>query len=594
MPKKTLEESRKGPEITAAKRSTPPKVAAVMAEARHYAFNHYNSGMEPFSWSTLIGGVAFFFFGLKSARKGLEVVAGDRLRAVMGRIAGNRVLAVAAGAFVTLVLQSSGATSAMLVSFTETGLLTLFQAAAVLLGSDIGTTLVVVMLSIKSITDMALLIVAMGFGLEMTGRSRRIREIGGIVVGFGLIFYGMHLMSVAAVPLKESELAIKAFAFLAGHPMATLIASSLLAGVIHSAGMIGIAIALAFAGTISLGAAIPIVLGANIGSCLTAALASLSGGIAGKRVALAHFLTKGIGVAIVFPFIPQVVIGIDQVDTIVQHFMPGYGAGIAAKIALTHILFNIGIAILFTPVLKPLVRLVEIILPLPPEQEEVFGPKYLDKSALETPAIAFAQAKREILRLGAIAQHMFGDCLRMFSKGEDYKDAIEKVEEEDDKLDILEKAIRFYLAEIGTEQLTAQQGHTQVTLISIAAELEEIGDTISREMVMLARKKAKWHRLFSDDGWHDLRNFQAMVAENFNLMMSALAQPHEEISMKLVRHEEHMNEVEQQLRQAHIMRLNKGLKESFDTSSIHLDILANLRRINSRLTHVARLSVEGA
>lgn len=551
------------------------------------------SRMENFSWSTLIGGVAFFFFGLKSARKGLEVLAGDRLRAAMGRIAGNRVIAVAFGAFVTLILQSSGATSAMLVSFTETGLLTLFQATAVLLGADIGTTFVVVMLSIKSITDMALIIVAIGFAFEMLGRTRRARDFGSIVIGFGLIFYGMHLMSVAAVPLKDSEAAIKAFAYLAGHPLATLIASALLSSLIHSAGMIGIAIALAFAGTITLEAAIPMVLGANIGSCVTAVLAAMGGGTAGKRVALAHFLTKGIGVALVFPFLHDLVGWIDRIDALVQHFLPGYAAGIAAKIALTHICFNLLVALIFVPVLKPLVRLVEFILPMPPAKDEVFAPKYLDKSALETPAIAFAQAKREILRLGAIAQYMFGECLRMFSKGEDYQEAIEKIEEEDDKIDILEKAIRFYLAEIGAERLSAEQARTQVTLIGIAAELEEIGDTMSREMVVLARKKAKWRRLFSDEGWRDLRNFQAMVGENFNLVLSALAQPHQEIAMKLERHEEHMNDVEQQLRQAHIQRLNKGLQESFDTSSLHMDILANLRRINSRLTHVARLAVEG-
>ncbi len=549
--------------------------------------------MGEFSWSMLIGGIAFFFFGLKSSRKGLEVIAGDRLRAAMGKVTGNRIMALGFGAFVTLVLQSSGATSAMLVSFTDTGLLSLFQATSVLLGADIGTTIVVVMLSIKSITDIALLIVAAGFGLQMVGRTRKSREIGSIILGFGLIFYGMYLMALAAAPLKESADAMKAFAFLAGHPFATLIGASALAGAIHSAGMIGIAIALAFAGTITFEASIPMVLGANIGSCVTALLAAAGTATAGRRLALAHTLTKVFGVALVFPFIPQVATGIGLVDHLVQAMLPGYSAGIAAKIALTHILFNVGLAVVFLPLLKPLTRMVEFILPMPPPKEEAFGPKYLEKQALETPALAFAQAKREIMRLGAIAQHMFGECLRMFSRGEDCVEAIEKIEGEDDKIDMLEKAIRFYLAEVAMEQLSAQQVKTQMSLIGIASEIEEIGDTISKEMVQLARKKTKWHRVFSDDGWRDLRHFQDLVGENFNLMIATLAQPHEEIAMKLERHEEHMNDVEQQLRQAHITRLHQGLKESFDTSSIHLDILANLRRINSRLTHVARLAMEG-
>lgn len=549
--------------------------------------------MESFSWSVLIGGVAFFFYGLRRARKGLEVIAGDRLRAAMGRVTGNRISALIFGAFVTMVLQSSGAASAMLVSFTETGLLNLFQASAVLLGSDIGTTLVVVLLSIKKITDVALLIVALGVAVQAFGRKRKVRDAGSIVLGFGLIFYGMHLMTAAASPLKESEEALKVFAFLSTHPLATLIGSSMLAGVVHSAGMIGIAIALAFAGTITFEASIPIVLGANIGSCVTAVLASFGGGTAGRRVALAHTLTKVIGVAAVFPFISYAAKLTGDADAFISGVFPNYGAGVASKIALTHILFNLAIAAVFTPLLKPLVKLVEIILPMPPPREEPFGPLYLDKSALQTPAIAFAQAKREIMRLGSIAQQLTADSLRMFSKGEEVRDVIERMEAEDDKIDILEKAIRFYLAQVATERMSEDQARMQIALVAIASGMEEVGDIISKELASLARKKAQWRRLFSDQGWRDLRDFQAMVMDNFNLTMLALAQPHKEIALKLRRHEEHMNDVEQQLRQGHITRLHQGLKETFDTSSIHLDILANLRRINSRITRIAEMACEG-
>lgn len=548
--------------------------------------------METFSWSILIGGFAFFFFGLKSARKGLEVTAGDRLRAAMGKLAGNRFLAFGFGAFVTLILQSSGATSAMLVSFCETGLLNLTQATAVLLGADIGTTFVVILLSIKQITEYALLIVAAGFFLETLPRKRRTRDIGSIILGFGLIFYGMHLMTAAAAPLKDSPVAMQAFAFLAGHPLATLILASILSGAIHSAGTIGIAIALAFAGTITFEAAIPIVLGANIGSCVTAVMAGMGSGVEGRRVALAHTLSKVIGVILIFPFIPQLAHTVADVDAFIQGFWPSYHTGVAAKIAITHIIFNVGLAVVFLPLLKPLVRLVQMMLPAPPAHDEVFGPKYLDKSALDTPALAFAQAKREILRIGAISQGLFGDALKMFSRGEDEREEIERIRDEDDKIDKLEKAVRFYLAEIAAERLSGEQARTQLALLGIAADLEEIGDTISREMTHLAVKKAKWRRIFSDEGWRDLRQFQAMVLDNFNLMMSMLAAPSEDIAVKIERHDLHMEEVEQQMRQAHITRLHHGLQESFDTSSIHLDILANIRRINAKITHIAELAME--
>lgn len=543
--------------------------------------------MDEFSWSVLIGGFVFFFYGLKGARGGLERVAGDRLKAAMSRMTGNRVIAVIFGAFVTLILQSSGATSAILISFSETGLLTLFQAAAVLLGSDIGTTFVVILLSIRKITDVALLIVAVGFFAEFLAKKRRVKDMGRIIFSFGLIFYGMSLMSQAAIPLKESEVAVRAFAYLANNPLAALILAAIMSSAIHSAATIGIAIALAFGGAISVEAAIPIVLGANIGTCFTTIIAGLASGVNGKRVALLHTLSKVIGVVIVFQFIPYFVRQIGLVDNFIGEFAEGYQAGVAAKIATAHILFNIALAVFFLPLLTPLVKLVEILIPMPPAREEKFGPKYLDKSAIETPVIAFANVRREIMRISAIAQSMFGDVLRMFSRGEDNQEAIEFISNEDDKIDVLEKAIRFYLAEISIDGLSEEQSKRFMALLTIAADLEDIGDTISHELAQLAKKKAKRHIFFSDDGWRDLRNFQGMVLENFNLMVSMLAQPDDEISKKLMRHEAHMNDIEQQLRQAHITRLHEGLRESFDTSSIHLDILSNVRRINSMLAHIA-------
>lgn len=542
--------------------------------------------METFSWPILLGGFAFFFLGLRSARKSLQLVAGDRLRAALGRVASNRVVALFFGAFITMVLQSSGATSVMLVSFAETYLLNLFQAIAVLLGADIGTTFTVVLLSIEKVTQYALLVVAVGFFIQIITRSRKMRNIGGIVLGFGLIFYGMYLMSQAAVPLKESEVAGHVFAFLAGHPLATLILAVIISGAIHSAAMIGIAIALAFAGTLTFEASIPIVLGANIGTCITAILAGFGSGYEGRRVALAHTASKVIGVALVFPFIPQVARFVNYIDTLLADVVPAFSTTVAAKIAITHILFNVALAIVFLPLIGLLVKLVTYVIPTPPGAEEKFGPKYLDKSALETPAIAFAQVKREIMRVAEIANTMFERCLRMFSRGTDAQEEIELTQADDDKIDILEKAVRFYLARLGQDGLSTAQVQMEMSLLTIISDLEDVGDTMSREMVMLARKKAQWHRIFSDEGWKDLRSFQKRVKENFDLTISMLAQPSEEIHHTVMRHEDAMNKLEQDYRQAHLNRLHEGLKESFDTSSLHLDILSNLRRINAKLTRI--------
>jgi phosphate:Na+ symporter len=548
--------------------------------------------METFSWSILLGGFAFFFLGLRSARKSLQLVAGDRLRAALGRVASNRVIALFFGAFITMVLQSSGATSVMLVSFAETQLLTLGQAIAVMLGADIGTTFTVVLLSIQKITQYALLVVAVGFLVQIAARSRKTRNIGGIILGFGLIFYGMHLMSQSAVPLKESEVAVHIFAFLAGHPLASLVIAVVISGAIHSAAMIGIAIALAFAGTLTFEASIPIILGANIGTCITAILAGFGSGIEGRRVALAHTASKVIGVAVVFPFIPQVARFVNFIDTLLADIVPAFATTVAAKIAITHILFNTALAIVFLPLISVLVKLVTHIIPTPPGMEEKFGPKYLDKSSLGTPAIAFAQVKREIMRVAEIANTMVERCLKMFSRGTDAHEEIELTQADDDKIDILEKAVRFYLAKLGQDGLSTEQVRVEMSLLTIVSDLEDIGDTISREMVMLARKKAHWRRLFSDEGWKDLRDFQSNVQEHFELTLSMLAQPSEEIHRTVIRHEDDMNKLEQEYRQAHLNRLHEGLQESFDTSSLHLDILSNLRRVSAKLTHIVTTMYE--
>lgn len=551
--------------------------------------------MESFSWSVLIGGLAFFFFGLSGARKGLQLVVGDRLRAALGKITDNRLKAFGFGILVTILLQSSGATSVMLISFADTKLIGLFPAIAILLGSDFGTTFVVVLLAIHRIADISLLIVALGFAIEMIASQRRTKTLGSILMSFGLIFYGMKLMVSAALPLQYDPLALQIFAYLGEHPLASLVMSAIIAAAVHSAGMIGIAIALAFAGTITFEASIPLVLGANVGTCVTAILAALGSKTEGKRVAAAHTLAKVIGVAIAFPFIPRIAGFIDVIGERMESLFSFLDAGVAGKVVLTHIFFNMALAILILPLIKPLMGLVRKVIPEPKQkEEEEFKPLYLDKSAIETPAMAFAQVKREILRIASIAYMMFDECLKMFSRGMEIDAEVDHMEAEDDKIDILDKAIRFYLAEISTEKLSTEQSHTQLVLLSITSDLEEIGDTISKEMVMLAKKKASWHRIFSDDGWHDLRNFQQMVKENFDLTISLLTQPSEELATRIYHHEERIDEVEQSLRQAHINRLHQGLKEAFDTSSIHLDILGNLRRINTKLAHIVRMTMSSA
>lgn len=540
----------------------------------------------------MIGGLAFFFFGLSNARHGLQLAAGERLRLLMGRLAHNRFFAVGLGALVTTILQSSSATTVILVSFAETQLLTLSQAFGVVLGSGIGTTLVVILLSFKKITQYALLLVALGIAMERLARRQQLRYIGSVVLGFGLIFFGMNLMSGAAVPLRESPLAMSAFGFLAKNPFWSLVFAAIFTAVIQvSAATIGLAIALAHSGALTFEAAIPIVLGANVGTCITAALACLGMGVEGRRVAAAHVMAKAIGAAIVFPFIHDIAAWMGDFDGFFVRRAFSFSLAAGGKIALTHLSFNVLLAAVFLPFIEPFVWVVKKIIPESHRAEE-FGPKYLDEAALDTPPLAFAQAKRELMRIAKMSHRMFADVLDLFRNDVDFDKLVEEVGAADDRVDMLEKKVRFYLAKVSQKALTESQAANQVALITIGGEFEDIGDAVSKEMTSLAHKRRKKLALFSEEGWSELKHLHSLVMENFGLAISMLMQPHQDIAMKAMRHEKYLNEVEQELRQSHLLRLHEKLPETFETSTIHLDLLSQFRMINSKLTKVVEIARE--
>lgn len=549
--------------------------------------------MTQFSWIVLLGGITFFFFGLQHARGGLQLLAGDRLRLAIARLTDNRFKALSVGTLITVVLQSSTATLMMLVSLAGSGLITLSQAFGVILGADIGTTFVVILLSIKKIADYALLLVVIGFGLEWSFKeSKRTKYTGRILFGFGMVFYGMKLMTQTAGPLAADPTADLFFQLLARNPIAILVATVVFTVLVQtSAALIGMAIAMALSGVLTLESAIPVVLGANVGTCFSVIVGSLSAGTNGKRVAVAHLFVKVSGVLLAMPFIKPIAVLVASISDSIHFWIPPINPGIAGSIATVHILFNLFLAALFLPLLRVGVWIVSKLVP-ERKRREVFGPKYLDRKALDTPALAFAHAKREILRIANLTHDLYRDCLKLLNREADTERILEEIEERDDKIDLLDREVRFYLAKIFQEALTEKQTSQQMALLSVTSDLEGVGDIISKELSQLARKKMEKARVFSQQGWQDLQKLHKAGLENFGLAVSAFTAPSEELVKKLLHQGEHFNLLEQQLRQSHIQRLHAGQVEAFETSSIHLDVLGNLRRINAHLVHIAQLAMQ--
>jgi len=517
-------------------------------------------------WSILAGGLAVFLHGLELAREGLQTLAGERLRTILFALSGNRVVAFLSGALVTGVIQSSTATTVMLVGFAGSGLMTLAQAMAVLLGADIGTTVTVQLITFR-LSTWALAVVAGGFGIRFFSKKRRNRFLGETVMGFGLLFLGMKLMADATLPLRHSPAFAEVLAYL-GASHFTGLAGAALATVLMqgSAPTIGLVIAMSASGTMTLSAALPMVLGANIGTTFTPFLAASKAPAEGKRVAFAHAAFKVVGVLVFLPLLEPF-----------ASLLQATSGDVSRQIANGHTLFNVVTALAFLPFVGLGAMAVRRFY-RPSEEQERFGPRYLDPRAIESPALALGNAQREFLRMADIVRDMVKDSIRCFEG--DGLDLAADIEGRDDKVDILNREIRFYLAKLAQAAITREQAERQMDLISLAADLENVGDLVNKNVLAMARKKLAHGLAFSRDGWTEILSFHGMVCENFDLALVAFTTGDEELARKVLRHRVKLVEIETELKEKHIARLNQGLRESLETSSMHLDLLAYYRSIN--------------
>ena len=521
----------------------------------------------------LFGGLAVFVHGLSQARESLQLLAGDRLRSLIAAFSSNRIFGLVLGAAVTVILQSSTATTTILVGYCASGLCTLEQAMAVILGADVGTTATVQLVSLQA-RSAGLVLAAAGVAVRYASKKKRTQYVGQALLGLGLLFFGMELMRNGAKPLAAMGAAQVVTSYLSGHRVAAAFLGALLTLFLRSsAPTLALTMALADAGALDLWGALPVLLGANLGTTVSPFASAVDQDTEGKRVALAHLMFKAVGVVVALPLLGQF-IGLAHASA----------PQVARQIANAHTLFNGALALAFLPTLN-LGALLLRRLYKPPETKPRFRPKFLDPRALETPALAFGQATREYLRMAEIVGEMLKDSLEVF-RHQDLQ-LLAKVEARDDQVDILNREIRFYLARMGQDMMSPEQAEKQMTLITLTADLESVGDILNRNLLAMGRKKISQGLWFSEDGWKEIEDFFVKVIENFELAVAAFSTGDEELARKVQRHRVRLAEIEDKLKQAHIARLHKGLRESLDTSSIHLDLLAALRRINGLLSNMA-------
>ncbi len=519
----------------------------------------------------LFGGLALLLYGMQLIGEGLQRAAGGHLRHLLTSVTRNRLAAVGSGALVTAIIQSSSATTLMLIGFVSAGLLSFRQSLGVILGADIGTTFTVQLLAFK-IQEFSLLLVGAGFAVSFFARRGAAKSVGTAILGFGFVFLGMKVMTDGLAPLAGNELAREVLVALSANPLFGLLAGAALsASMASSAATIGLALSLANQGILSLAGAVPVVLGANIGTCATALAASLRSSSDARRVAAAHIAFKVLGVALVFPFI-------HPLTALVAHT----ASDTARQIANSHTLFNVAISALFLPFAPSAARAVSAMVPEQERGDNPFKTRYLDDRYLDQPALAIGQATREALRMGDVAQSMLRDAMTALRT--DNQELLEDVERRDDQLDYLEREIKLFLSRLGRETMSRDLAQKEIALISFIGNLENIGDIIDKNLMELARKKLYQGRRFSEAGEAELIEFHALVSKNLERAIAGFAANDRSLAQEVLDQRPMIRQRERELRDSHLMRLRRGLAESLETSEIHLDVLTNLKRISSHVT----------
>jgi len=521
----------------------------------------------------LIGGLGLFLFGMQMMASGLQKAAGDRMRRILEILTNKPITAVLTGIVVTVLVQSSSTTTVMVVGFANAGLMTLYQATGTILGANIGTTVTAQMVSFNI---SAVIFPTLGIGaiLNFFGKRRLYKYVGQAILGFGLLFLGMQTMSEGMAPLRELPLFINLMSTFGHNPLLGVAMGALFTALVQSSSAsTALIIALSSQGLLSLPAAVALILGTNIGTCITALLASIGASLSARRAAIAHiaFNIFGVLMALIF-FRPFISLMTDTSHLVVR------------QAANAHTVFNLMATLLVLPFFKYFVSLVTYLVPGRELSMEI-GPKYLDKRMLKTPAIAIGSARQEVLRMGSLVREMVHDTLQVFV-AEDRK-AMQQVLQKEELVDSLEKEITVYLADLSQHSLTIGQSQTVSGLMHASNDLERIGDH-AFNIIHLAEYKMDERLPFSEKALQELMQMYQKVDEMIE--QANLAFEREDLAMArdVVEMDDEVDHLEKMLRKSHINRISERICHP-PSGVIFLDVISNLERIADHATNYAQI-----
>ena len=537
-----------------------------------------------------IGGLGLFLFGMKILSEGMQKAAGENMRTILGKLTYNRFIAVGVGAFVAMTIQSSSATTVMLVSFVQSGLMQFAQTLGIILGADIGTTITAQIIAFK-LTDYSLLMIGLGFVLYFFPKNNILRNIGESVMGFGILFFGMNVMSDAMSPLQSDENFIGILLKLEKPLMGILIGTLFTALIQSSSAFIGILIIFSTQGFLTLEAAIPLLLGANLGTAVTAILASINTNNEAKKVAVAHTLFKIFGVMVFAWWIPAFADFIYQIS-------PGNPVGIETlsqtniaiprQIANAHTIFNVALTLISIPFIGKFAKFINFIFPKKPAPEDKIKKlKYLDEKYIPTPALALSLAKQETILMGKLVQDMLTDILKPFLSKQTH--VFKEISLKEDRIDFLQQKINNYIILITRQNIGEKRIRESFQIIYTVKEFEQMADVISKTLFKKAQEWSDSKLEFSKPGRKEIEYYHLLTLKQISRAIEVFRDVNLEKAKSMKRKYKKYRDLSIELERHHFERLRDEILKSVKSSKYHLEVISMLRIITSHATNIARI-----
>lgn len=539
---------------------------------------------------TFAGGLGMFLYGMNIMADGLQKGAGNKMKQLMGFLTNNRIVGVLVGALVTAIIQSSSATTVMVVGFVNAGIINLTQAVGVIMGANIGTTVTGWLVSMNEWGSFlkpdffAPVLIAIGAFILMFAKHSGKKTVGEILVGFGVLFVGLSFMSGAIEPYSDSPIFATAFRALGGNPFLGILTGAVVTAIIQSSSAsVGILQTLALNGMVTWNSAVYITLGQNIGTCITALLSSAGANKTAKRAAVIHLLFNMIG---------AVVFGVGMF--IIFHINPTFASSSidSVQISIFHTIFNITNTLILFPFANKLVQLSGLIIrddekekaQLPEvvdEEEDIL--RHLDKRILESPSFALENADQEILHMARITCQNVENSFKAVMENDE--DCVLSVLQEEKSIDRLAKKLSKYLVQVSSLSLTEQQHMIVNHLFYTVSDIERIGDH-AENIAELAKYKIENHIEFSDIAHEELKGLMSYVSSSLDYSIKARTEMSWEAVQKAKEYEDLVDYVESELREKHIERLAKNLCKP-TSGVVFLDLLTNLERISDHADNMS-------